>query len=72
MYFGIIICVKIINYLFNKCENKVYAFVFGVLLSSVVLLIVQSFKYGVSVIGLIVGIVFMFLGIFISLLLEEK
>ena len=72
MITGLLITVRIINYLFNKCENKVYAFVMGVLLSSIVLLIVQSFKYGVSVIGLIVGMVFMILGIFISLILEEK
>lgn len=70
--FGLLIVVKVINYLFSKCEARVYAFVLGVLLSSVVLLIVQSFKYGVNVIELVVGIVFMVLGIFLSSLLKEK
>lgn len=69
---GVLITVKIINYLFKKCENKVYAFVLGVLLSSIVLLIVQTFRYGVNVFSLIFGIVFMVFGIFISSFLEEK
>jgi len=69
---GLIVVVKIINYLFKRCEDKVYAFVLGVLLSSVVLLIIQSFKYSFSVIELIIGLVFMVVGIFISSLLKEK
>lgn len=69
---GLIVCVKIINYLFNKYKNKVYAFVLGVLLSSVILLIIQAFKYEFSFIHLIVGIMFMIIGIFVSSLLKEK
>jgi len=72
LFIGLIIVVKIINYLFIKCENKIYAFVLGVLLSSVVLLMVQSFKYSFSIIELVIGIVFMAVGIFIASLLKEK
>ncbi len=72
MVIGILITVRIINYLFKKCENKVNAFVLGVLLSSIVLLIVQSFKYEINIVNLIIGLLFMILGIFIALLLGEK
>ena len=69
---GIVICVRIISYLFNKCGNKVYAFTLGVLLSSIMLLIVRTFRYEVNIIELVIGIIFMIVGIFISNLLEEK
>lgn len=69
---GLVIIVKIINYLFKKIENKVYAFVLGVLLSSVVLLIVQSFKDNVKLLDLIIGLVFLIVGIWLSNMLEEK
>ena len=69
---GLLIVIRIINFLFNKCEDKVYAFVLGVLLSSVVLLVVQAFRSEVNVISLVIGIVFMIVGIFISSLLKEK
>ena len=72
LFIGLFVVVKIINYLFSKYENKVYAFVLGVLLSSIVLLVVQSFRYSFGIIELIIGLVFMILGIFISSLLKEK
>lgn len=69
---GLIVIVKIIDYLFKRCEDKVYAFVLGVLLSCIVLMIVKSFNYSFSVIELIIGLVVMVFGIFISNLLKEK
>ena len=72
MVVGLLSSIKIINYLFNKCEGKVYAFILGMLLSSIVLLVIQAFKYRVNIIVLIIGMVFMILGIFISLLFEKK
>lgn len=69
---GIIIVIKVINYLFRKCKCKVYAFVLGILLSSIVLLIIQSFKDSFKIIHLIIGLIFMIIGIFISGKLEEK
>lgn len=70
--FGIYSIVKIINYLFHMYENKVYAFVFGVLSSSIVLLIIQSFKKSLTIIELIVGLIFMVIGIFIASFMEKK
>lgn len=69
---GLIIVVKIINYLFKKCQDKVYAFVLGVLSSSVILLIIQSFRYSFGILELIMGLLFMATGIFISNILKEK
>lgn len=70
--FGLYFVVKIINFLFKKYENKVYAFVLGVLLSSIVLLIIQSFKNNFTIIELIVGLIFMVVGIVISNFMEKK
>lgn len=72
LFIGLIVVVKIVDYLFRKCENKVYAFVFGVLLSSTVLLIVQAFKNDFKMIHFVIGLVFMVIGIVISNLLEDK
>jgi len=69
---GLIIVVKVIDLLFKKCEDKVYAFVLGVLISSIVLLILKSFRYSFDVIEFIIGLVFMVIGIVISNLLKEK
>ena len=72
LFIGLIVVVKIISYLFKRCEKGVYAFVLGVLLSSIVLLILQSFKFGFTFLELIIGLVVMVLGIFISRFLKEK
>lgn len=69
---GIIVMVKVINILFKKCEDKTYSFILGVLLSSIVLLVMQAFREDFTLIQLVIGICLMFLGIFISGLMEEK
>lgn len=69
---GLIIFVKIINFLFKRCEDSVYAFVLGVLMSSIVLLILKSFKYKFGVIDLVIGLIFMVVGIVIANLLKEN
>lgn len=68
---GIIITVKIINYLFKKYNNKVYAFILGVFLSSMILLIIKTFTEPVTIPILIIGIIFLLLGIVISTILEK-
>lgn len=72
LFIGIIVMVKVIDYLFRKCEDKVYAFVFGVLLSSTALLIIQTFRNDFKIIHLVIGLLFMVIGIVISSLLEDK
>lgn len=72
LIFGIIIMIKIIDYLFKKYHNKVYSFVSGVLLSSIVLLIIKSFKDKINFIELVIGLISLIVGIILSSLLEEK
>jgi len=69
---GLFVIVKIVNYLFIRCKNKTNAFVLGVLISSVVLLIIQSLKSNFNFIQLIIGLLFMVVGIFLSNLIESR
>lgn len=72
LLFGLILIVKIIYILLSKCENKVYAFSLGILLSSIILLIIKTFRYRVDIIYLIIGIISMIVGIFIGNLMDKK
>lgn len=72
LFIGIVIMIKVINYLFKKDEDKIYSFILGVLLSSIVLLIVQSFRESFSTLELVIGMILLAIGIFISSLMEEK
>lgn len=69
---GIILIVRLVNFLFDRYNNKMYAFIFGVLLSSIVLLIIKTFNTEFVVVELVVGIFMMFFGILISSLLGKK
>lgn len=69
---GLYIIVKITSYLFSMFENKLYSFVLGVSISSIILLIIQSFKNNFTIIELILGLLFMVIGIFITYLMEKK
>lgn len=66
LFVGLVLFVRIINFLFKKYKNRVYASVLGFLMASVILLIIQSFKYDFYVVELLIGLVFMIFGIFIS------
>lgn len=68
----ILLFVKLVDYLFRKYNDKMYAFILGVLASSTVLLVIQVFKNRVMLLDVLIGIVFMFIGIFISSMFKEK
>lgn len=68
---GIIMIIKVLAYLLKKYENKVYSFVLGVLLSSIVLLIIKAFNSTFTFIQLIIGIILLVFGIFISNMFEK-
>ncbi len=68
----ILLFVKLVDYLFRKYNDKMYAFILGVLVSSTVLLVIQVFKDKVIFLDVLIGIIFMFIGIFISSLFKEK
>lgn len=69
---GMILFIKIVDYLFKNYSNKMYSVILGLLLSSIVLLVIQVFKNRIYISNLIIGIVFMIMGIFISTLFKEK
>ena len=68
----ILLFVKLVDYLFRQYNDKMYAFILGVLASSTVLLVIQVFKEKVIFLDVLIGIIFMFIGIFISSLFKEK
>ena len=71
VFLGIITLIKIIDYLLKKHENKLYSFVLGVLLSSIILLIIKVFKEKITIVELIFGIIFLLLGVLISNLIKK-
>ena len=71
VFLGIITLIKIIDYLLKKHENKLYSFVLGVLLSSIILLIIKVFKEKITIVELILGIIFLLLGVLISNLIKK-
>ena len=69
---GIILFVKLVDYLFRKYSDSVYSFILGILISSIFLLVFQVFKVRVYFFNLFLGIIFMILGIVISNFFKEK
>lgn len=69
---GLIITIKIINYLLKKYNNKIYSIILGILVSSIILLIIKSFKYKVTLPSLILGLTVLTIGIIISTIFREK
>lgn len=68
---GLLIVVKIIDYLFKKYHNKVYSVILGLLLSTIVVMMIDTFKYQTSMLNIIIGIILMIMGIFISNIFEK-
>lgn len=69
---SIIILIKVVDKILKNKQNKLYSFVLGVLLSSIVLLIIKTFQTKVTIPNLVVGIIFMIIGIIITNLFKEK
>ena len=68
---GLLIVVKIIDYLFKKYHKKVYSVILGLLLSTITIMVINTFKYQVSNLNIIIGIILMIIGIFISNIFEK-
>lgn len=68
---GLLIVVKIIDYLFKKYHNKVYSIILGLLLSTIVVMMIDTFKYQTSILNIFIGIILMIIGIFISNIFEK-
>lgn len=69
---GTFLTIKVINYLFKCYNDKMYALILGFLMASIVLIVIQTFRGGASIYELVIGIVFMIIGIFISNVFKEK
>lgn len=67
-----ILIVKLVDYLFKKHNNKMYAFIFGLLMSSIFLLVLQVFRNRVYFIELFIGVLFMIVGIFVANFFKDK
>ena len=63
---GIITISLLISLLFKKHSNRVFSCVLGVLLASIVILVYKSFLYNFKLIDLIIGLILLVLGTFIS------
>ncbi len=66
MFLSFIINSYLINYLIKKYKNISYSVILGLAISSIILLLVMCFKISFSFINLIIGLIFFFIGIFIS------
>ncbi len=69
---GLIITIKLIDYLLKKYSSKVYSIILGILFSSIILLIIQAFKYKITIIELLLGLIILVGGLIISTILKEK
>ena len=71
MFLSFFLCIFIISYLFGKYRNQCYALIFGLSIFSVLSLFIMAFEFSGSVFNLIIGIMFMILGILISNVLSK-
>lgn len=63
---SIIILSKLIANLFNNYEKKTYSVILGLVISSVIILIIKLFATKVKIIELLIGLILMIIGIFIT------
>lgn len=68
---GLLSIIKIIDYLFKKYHHKIYAVILGLLLSTIVIMIINTFKYPTSLLNIFIAIVLMIIGIFISSIFKK-
>lgn len=69
---GIFSIIRLVNYLLREKESIFYSIVLGILLSSILLLLIQSFKYKPSLGSVLISFIFLALGILIGNFMEEK
>ena len=71
-FIGVLFLIKVIEYFLNNHKNNTYNFILGIVISSIILLIIQTFKYKYIIFKLIIGIIFLLMGIVISSIFSEK
>lgn len=70
MILGIITTSIFINYMFKKYNNYTYSCIFGIILSSLLLIIIKSFSISFNIYELIIGIVFFLIGTILTNIIE--
>ena len=71
MILGIIITSLIINYMFKKHNKNTFSFIFGIIISSILLLIIKSLNTSFTIYQLIIGLIFLIIGINLTKLLKN-
>lgn len=69
--FGVIIISKFMNYLLKKHEISTYFGIIGLVLSSIFIMFVQTFKSSYNVIDVIIGLILLVIGILVSKKLDK-
>lgn len=64
---GLILFIKLMDYLFKKYKTKINYLIFGIVLSSVVKVIMLIFEYEITWLNMSVGLILLLLGTIISL-----
>ena len=71
MLLSFIINIYLINYLLKKYHNQSYSIIFGLAISSIIFLIVMTFKTNFSILQFILGIILLVLGMLLSNILDK-
>ena len=71
MGLGIIVVSLIINYLFKKHNSNTYSFIFGIILSSILLLFIKTISYGMMLKDILIGLILLVLGMLITKLVGD-
>ena len=69
---GILIVSKLINFCFRVYKNETYCIIFGLLFSSIFILIIKMFEQIPSVYEIVIGILLSIMGYFVSNFLDKK
>lgn len=71
MFISFIINSYLINYFIKKYKNISYSVILGLAISSILFLLIITFKIKISIIEFIIGIMFLVIGILISSILDK-
>lgn len=71
LLFGIISISKLMDFLLKKHEVKIYYIILGLVLSSIVIMVIQTLNSSYNVFNIVIGFILLFIGYFVSKKLEK-
>ena len=71
MFISFVINIYLIKYLINRYKNNSYSVILGLSIASIIYLISITFNINISIIEIIVGIMFLIVGLLISSILDK-